>query len=369
MAVISMKEARELKDQYGTPLMAVSRRQIEDKFQILKEYLPQAKIYYAIKANACPEILGIVKACNPYFDVVSNAEIEAVRALGVIGQDMLHTHPIKKDSEIRFAIDNGISHFVFDNEYELIKFLPYRDKVKLLMRVSFPNPDCVVNLSFKFGVDPVQAVDLALKARDMGLEVAGLCFHVGSQNLNPYKYVDAITECRRIFNLLALNGLRLEILDIGGGFPVEYTEHIAPLRSYFEPISEALNRYFGNVQIIIEPGRFVVGDAVDLVLSVVGKSRRENVWWYYVDDGLYGSFSGKVFDHCDYPMISERQGEREQCIVAGPTCDSFDIVYQNSSMPRLEVDDMLVVRSMGAYTRASATNFNGYPPARIVLID
>jgi ornithine decarboxylase len=212
-------------------------------------------------------------------------------------------------------------------------------------------------------------VDLALKARELGLNVKGLRFHVGSQSLNPYKYMDAIGECRRIFNFLALKGMILEVLDIGGGFPAEYVEHIIPMRNFFEPISEALNRYFPNTRIIAEPGRFVVANAVDLILTVIGKSHRENVWWYYVDDGVYGSFSGKVFDHCDYPLLSERRGPREQCIVAGPTCDSFDIIYQNSSMPRLEIGDMLVVPSMGAYTSCSATNFNGFAPAKTIVND
>jgi len=364
-----MKEARKLKDEYGTPLMVISRRRIEERFQVLNDYLPQVQMYYAVKANPNPEILTIIKRVNPYFDVCSNAEIQTAIGLGVRGQDMIHTNPIKKEQDIRFSLERGVNWFVFDNEYELSKFVDLKDQVNLLLRVSFPNPDCVVNLSYKFGVDPAHAVDLALKARDMGIMVRGLCFHVGSQSLNPFKYVDAIRECKRIFNLLALKGMILEVLDIGGGFPAEYVEHIIPVRNFFEPIAEALNRYFPNTRIIAEPGRFVVANAVDLVLTVVGKSNRENVWWYYVDDGLYGSFSGKVFDHCDYPLLSERQGAREQCIVAGPTCDSFDIIYQNSALPRLEIGDMLVVPAMGAYTSCSATNFNGFPPARSIVID
>lgn len=366
---ISMDTARKLRDEYGTPLLVVSRRKIVEKFQLLKEYLPQVDMYYAVKANPHPEILKVIAACNPYFDVCSRNEIESVLGLGVPGDNMIHTNPIKKQQDIEHAVEQGIYWFVVDNRYELKKFIPYRDRVKLLMRLSFPNPDCVVNLSYKFGIDPEHALDLAFEARDMGLDVKGLCFHVGSQNVNPYKYVDAIVECRRIFNLLALKGMYLEVLDIGGGFPVEYLESILPMRSFFEPIKDALDRYFGNVRIIAEPGRFVVGDACDLLTSVVGKSYRNNIWWYYIDDGLYGSFSGKVFDHCDYPVLAERQGEREQCIIAGPTCDSFDIIYHNLAMPHLEIGDMLVVPCMGAYTNCSATNFNGVPPANLIVVD
>ncbi|MGE5396935.1 MAG: type III PLP-dependent enzyme [Chitinophagales bacterium] len=369
MANVNLKELRKYKEDFGTPLLVVSSKRIEEKFQILKDYLGRVKMYYAVKANPNPEILKVIKSYNEYFDVCSSHEIAQAKKLGVPGDNMIHTNPIKKEEEIIRALELGVRYFVFDNEYELQKLRPYRDRVKLLMRVSFPNPDCVVNLSYKFGVDPGNAENLALKAREAGLKVEGLCFHVGSQSLNPYKYIDAIIECRRIFNLLALKGLCLEILDIGGGFPIEYVENIIPLRNFFEPIAEALDKYFGNIEAIAEPGRFIVGDAVDLVITVIGKSKRNDVWWYYVDDGMYGSFSGKVFDHCDYSLLSERQGTREQCIIAGPTCDSFDIIYHNSAMPHLEIGDMLVIPSMGAYTSCSSTYFNGFAPARTIIID
>ena len=158
------------------------------------------------------------------------------------------------------------------------------------------------------------------------------------------------------------------MLDIGGGFPAEYVENIIPVRNFFRPIAEALNRFFPNIRIIAEPGRFLVANAVNLILTVIGKSNRANVWWYYVDDGLYGSFSGKVFDHCDYPLLAERQGDREQCIVAGPTCDSFDIIYQNSSLPGWRLAHP-GGPGYGSLYRCSATNFNGLPPAKTIVID
>ena len=231
MAIIGMDEARKLKETYGTPLMVVSRRQVEDRFQVLDDYLPQVDLYYAVKANPKQEILTIIKDCTPYFDVCSNGEIKTVKDLGIEGQDMIHTNPIKKEQDIKFSLEQGVKWFVFDNEYELHKFANYKEQANLLLRVSFPNPDCVVNLSYKFGVDPERAVDLALKAREMGLNVKGLCFHVGSQSLNPYKYVDAIAECRRIFNLLALEGMILEVLDIGG-VSGGYVENIMPAPNF-----------------------------------------------------------------------------------------------------------------------------------------
>ncbi|NSW83320.1 MAG: type III PLP-dependent enzyme [Syntrophothermus sp.] len=369
MLRLSFDEAKKLKEKWGTPLMVVSRREIGEKFAILNDYLPGVKMYYAVKANAHPDVLKTVKEFTDRFDICSPQEILAAKSIGVQSENMIHTNPVKKPEDIRFAVEQGVRWFVFDNEYELEKFKSYGSDINLLLRLSFPNPDCVVNLSYKYGVPPDEATGLVIKAAEMGLAVRGLCFHVGSQNLNPYKYTDAIAECKRVFNSLALHGIYLDYLDIGGGFPVEYIEPIMPLRRFFSPIQEALDSYFPNITVIAEPGRFIIGDAVNLVMTVVGKSKRNNVWWYYVDDGLYGSFSGRLYDHCDYLILSEREGPREQCIIAGPTCDSFDVIYHNTVMPQLEIGETLIALSMGAYTTASSSNFNGYPPARTVIVD
>lgn len=369
MFQLTFDEARQLRERFGTPLMVVSRREIAEKFSILSDYLPGVHIYYAVKANAHPNILEVVKQNTDRFDVCSAREILAVKNVGVDAANMIHTNPIKKPEDIRFAVDQGVNWFVFDNECELEKFGPYGKDINLMLRLSFPNTDCVVNLSYKYGVPAEQAADLVMKATGMGLTVRGLCFHVGSQNLNPYKYTGAIAECKRVFNYLALQGIYLDYLDIGGGFPVEYIESIMPLRNFFTPIQEALDSYFPSTTIIAEPGRFIVGDAANLILTVVGKSKRNNVWWYYVDDGVYGSFSGRLYDHCDYSIITDREGPREQCIIAGPTCDSFDVIYHNSIMPHLEAGDVLIALSMGAYTTCSASHFNGFPPARTIVVD
>lgn len=366
---LTFEEAKRLKEQFSTPLMVVSRKEIGEKFSLLSDYLPGVQPYYAVKANAHPEVLEVVKQHTPKFDICSPEEILRVKSIGVDGNNMIHTNPIKKPEDIRFALGQGVKWFVFDNECELEKFKPYEKDVNLMLRLSFPNTDCVVNLSYKFGVPADEAANLVVKATEMGLKVRGLCFHVGSQNLNPYKYTDAIAECKRVFNDLALQGIFLDYLDIGGGFPVEYIESITPLSSFFTPIQEALDSYFPATTIIAEPGRFIVGDAANLILTVVGKSKRNNVWWYYVDDGLYGSFSGRIYDHCDYTILTDRDGPREQCIIAGPTCDSFDVIYHHSVMPELHVGDTLIALSMGAYTTCSASHFNGYPPARTIIVD
>ena len=158
----------------------------------------------------------------------------------------------------------------------------------------------------------------------------------------------------------------LDTLDIGGGFPVSYVETVMPIDRFCEPIAEALEKYFDQCRVIAEPGRFLVASAVWLITQVVGKSRRGGIPWYYIDDGLYGSFSGRLFDKCDYTIQSERDGDRELCVIAGPTCDSFDVLYTDRALAPVEIGDLLIVPGMGAYTNASASTFNGFPVARLV---
>ena len=207
------------------------------------------------------------------------------------------------------------------------------------------------------------------KAHQLGLGVAGISFHAGSQNESSLKYIEALEYCRDICKKAALRGIDIEIIDIGGGFPINYLTPVLPMAQFCHPIIEYLDRYFSNYKIIAEPGRVLSGPSMTLAAKVVGKSLRNGVWWYYLDEGLYGSFSGKMYDHADYPMIVNKGGDRFNSVLAGPTCDSIDVLYENISLPLLNIGDLLVFDSMGAYTSASASNFNGFPKAKIVIVD
>jgi ornithine decarboxylase len=207
------------------------------------------------------------------------------------------------------------------------------------------------------------------EARALGMSVVGLCFHVGSQSLNPYIYVDTILVCKKIYDLCALAGIKMEVLDIGGGFPVRYVEKVMPIGKFCEPIRNALKNYFPNTRIIAEPGRAICGDGVVLVTRVIGKSVRNNVQWYYIDDGLYNSFSGRVFDQANYRIVAGRTKGFSRCILAGPTCDSFDVISSDLVLPELEIGDILLVPCMGAYTNVSATEFNLLPKAKMISIN
>lgn len=354
---------------HQTPVLFLSVNRLRETYRNLKNALPGVSLYYAVKSNSNPDIISVLNDENSFFDVCSNGEIDVIRKCGITADRCIHTHPIKRDSDIKYALDYGISVFVADNEDELEKLIPYKKQLRVLVRMSIQNPGCLVNLSHKFGVAPELTWDLVQKADKKGLSIAGISFHTGSQNENSLKYIEALEYCRDIFKRAALSGINMEIIDIGGGFPISYLRPVLPSAQFCRPINEHLERYFSSYKIIAEPGRVLCGPSMTLVSKVIGRSLRNGVWWYYLDEGMYGSFSGKMYDHADYPMFINRTGQRYTSVLAGPTCDSIDVIYENISLPLLEIGDKIVFESMGAYTTASASNFNGFPKAKIVVVE
>jgi ornithine decarboxylase len=355
--------------QHGTPSLFLSQSRLCESYRALTYALPGVELFYAVKSNAHPDIISLLAGEGSLFDVCTNGEIDILKGCGIDAKKCMHTHPIKRDADIRYALDFGIDLFVVDNEFELDKFVPYASRAKLLVRMSIQNPTCMVNLSHKFGCAPTQTYSLIEKAHGMGLTVSGISFHVGSQNESPLKYIEALDFCRDICRKAALNGINLDIIDIGGGFPINYLNPVPPVQRFCQPINEYLERYFSKYRIIAEPGRVLSGPSMVLAARIMGKSLRSGVWWYYLDEGVYGSFSGKIYDHAEYPLLVPRSGETVNSVIAGPTCDSIDVLYENIALPALEIGDVLLFDSMGAYTTASASNFNGFPKAKIVLID
>ncbi|NLG16794.1 MAG: type III PLP-dependent enzyme [Fibrobacter sp.] len=368
---MDFNKVQELVSQHGTPILFLSESRIKESYRTLNSALPGVSLYYAVKSNATREIISILDSEGSFFDVCSNGEIDVLTSCGIKADRCIHTHPIKRDSDIRYALEYGIQIFVADNEDELLKMVPYKDKLKVLIRMSIQNPGCLVNLSHKFGVAPEKTFDLIRKAHDMGLKIAGISFHAGSQNESSLKYIEALEYCRDICRRAALRGIDIEIIDIGGGFPIDYLTQVLPMASFCQPINEYLERYFTSYRLIAEPGRVLSGRSMTLAAKVIGKSMRNGVWWYYLDEGVYGSFSGKIYDHAEYPMFVARDGDgqRHNSVLAGPTCDSIDVLYENISLPLLEIGDLVVFDSMGAYTCASASNFNGFPKAKILVVE
>jgi len=368
---LASRQLAALAAEHGTPLLVLDCAAIRAQYRSLTAALPGVSLFYALKPMPHPAVVATLHELGAGFDVATTGEIALVRAQGVAGGRCIHTHPIKRGADIRAALRFGIRTFVADNPDEIRKFVPYRRRAELLLRVSFRSPSAVVDLSRKFGCEPAAVAPLLERARSLGVSVRGLSFHVGSQVADPSKYVEAIDACREVMVRAAASGLaRLDLLDIGGGFPVSYGSPAVPIGRFCRPIRRELATLPRGVRVVAEPGRFIVGPAGTCVAAVVGRAQRDGRWWYYLDDGVYGSFSGQLYDHALYPIDSlGRRGARHPSVLAGPTCDSIDVVREDIPLPNLEIGDLIAGRMMGAYTAATSTDFNFIPRARIVAVN
>jgi ornithine decarboxylase len=254
---------------------------------------------------------------------------------------------------------------------ELKKIRGYAPHAGLVLRIRVPNTGSMVELSSKFGAHPGEAVDLIMEAFSIGLVVEGLSFHVGSQCINFENYFQALQISASILKEAETRaGQRIKILDIGGGFPVKYNPKVKSFRTLARKLNSEIRRLFTpDTEILAEPGRFMVANACTLVAKVIGKAFRDGKPCYYINDGVYHTYSGQVFDHCNYPVLSFKEGEKHISAVFGPTCDAFDTITLSAELPDLEIGDLVYSENIGAYSHASSTYFNGFPPATVVHIN
>jgi ornithine decarboxylase len=370
-STLSEAEIRGLAARFGSPLLVVDCEQVRRQYHALRNALPGVDLYYALKPLPHAAVVACLRDEGAFFDLATTGEVELVKAQGIAPERCIHSHPIKRDSDIRDALRYGVTTFVADNPDEIKKFVRYRKRVELFIRVSFRSPNAVVDLSRKFGCEPSAVLGLIEMARRLGIRVRGLSFHVGSQAMAPTKYVEAIQACTNLFAEALLAGLpALDVLDIGGGFPVAYNDAVMPIEEFCQPIRDALARLPAHVRVIAEPGRFIAAPAAMAISSVMGKAKRDGQWWYYLDDGVYGSYSGQLFDHAKYPVSALREGaELFDSVLAGPTCDSIEVIDDGIQLPELQVGDLVVGRMMGAYTWATATDFNFFKRAKVVVVN
>jgi ornithine decarboxylase len=359
---------RRLVAEFGSPLLIIDCARVRQQYRKLQRALPGVDLHYALKPLPHPAVVNTVMAEGGWLDLATTGEVRLVERLGVDPARCIHTHPIKRDIDIRNALAGAVRTFVCDNPDEVRKFKPYAGQGQLLLRVSFRSPGAVCDLSRKFGCDPENALELARLAAGLGIEVRGFSFHVGSQASDAIKHVEAIEACVRLTAAARKEKLgAFDTLDIGGGFPIDYMQHAPDIGRFCAPIRQALAKLPKRVRVIAEPGRYIAGPSAIGVASVMGRAQREGHWWYYLDDGLYGSYSGQLYDHARYPVESLRSGgELKPSVLAGPTCDSIDVIAENLMLPELKAGDLVVGRAMGAYTWASASEFNFFPRATVV---
>lgn len=364
---LNKEETEALAQEYGTPLLVLSLEQIEKNYRLLRTHLPRVKVFYAIKANPHRRILELMRDLGSNFDVASDGEIMELSSLGVDGSRMIYANPMKTVNGLRACRNAGVGKMTFDSAGEIDKMARECPGATVLLRIRIDNSSAHVDLNKKFGAVREQALELLLKARDAGLDAAGIAFHVGSQTTSADPYLYALDIAREIFEEAAAAGMQLRIMDIGGGFPIPEPKVRFNLQEMLNQINARLDEDFPGVEIWAEPGRFICGTAVNLITSVIGVTERGGQPWYFLDEGLYGTFSGVLFDQWDFKLISFKEGEQVAATFAGPSCDSLDIMFRGKMTVRQEEGDLILVPICGAYTSASATTFNGFSKANFVV--
>ena len=369
----------ELARKHGTPLVAVDHDLLRRSYAGFRRHLPKVQAYYAVKANPAPEILRTLYQAGASFDVASLAEFLLVHTLiehlpdkerqDFIWDKIIYANPIKP-RETLMALNQYKPLLTYDNLEELRKIKRYAPAAGLVLRLRVPNTGSVVELSSKFGCDTGEAVGLILEAFRIGLKVEGLSFHVGSQCTNFDNFVQALNIAAAVMNEARSRGHEIKILDIGGGFPVPYDHSVKPLNVLARKINAEIDRLFAkDIEILAEPGRFLVASAATAISRVIGKAMRDGKRCYYIDDSVYHTYSGIIFDHCQYRVKALKRGTPGICTVFGQTCDGMDTIAQSEELPELEIDDLVYSEDIGAYSNASSTWFNGFAPAKVVHVN
>ena len=373
------KELLRLAKKHGTPLFVIDHAVIRRNYALFKKHLPRIMAYYAVKANPDPAIVQTLYEAGASFDVASIAELRIVNEFikdmpakerqDFIWDKIIYAHPIKAIETLQ-ELDPYKPLVTYDNFEEIKKVAGYAPHAGLCLRIRVPNTGAMVELSSKFGADPGAAVDLIAAAHDAGLTVEGLSFHVGSQTTNYNNYVQALQLSANIFAEAESRGFKLLRLDIGGGFPAPYDKQVKPFRLLAAKLNKEIDRLFApDIEILAEPGRFIIATACTSVASVIGKAVRDDKKCYYIDDGVYHTYSGMIFDHCNYPVKAFKKGPTEISAVFGPTCDALDTITLAENLPDLELGDLVYSENIGAYSHASSTWFNGFPPATVVHVN
>lgn len=378
--MIAKSLLQKLARKHGTPLFVIDHDELRKNYRAFRRHLPRVQVYFAVKANSDPAIVRTLFKEGASFDVASMPEFmivhENIKHLSAkkrqdwIWDKIIYANPTKPTETLE-KLNRYKPLVTFDNREEIYKIKQHAPNAGLALRLKVPNTGAMVELSSKFGATPGEAVDLILEADKHGLVVEGISFHVGSQTTNFENYVQGLNLTAAIFKEAQDRGYtKMNLLDIGGGFPAPYDATVKPLKDLAKLINSEIDRLFPkNIQVLAEPGRFLVASAGYAVSKIIGKAVRDGKTSYYINDGVYHTYSGVIFDHCNYPIRSFKKGPTSLCSVFGPTCDALDVISMAENLPNLERDDFVYSTNIGAYSHASATNFNGFPPAKVVHVN
>ena len=376
---MTAKIARFLEEaQPATPCLVVDLDVVRQNYLDIRRWLPVAEVFYAVKANPAPEIVSLLTGLGSNFDVASPGEIDLCLAAGASAERISFGNTIKKQRDIAYAYGKGVTLYAFDSEAELEKLAVSAPGSRVFCRILMTCDGAEWPLSRKFGCETDMARDLLVRARELGLDPYGISFHVGSQQTDVSQWDIAVGKTAMLFTELAAAGIELRMVNLGGGLPTRYRTDVPTMERYADAIMHAMTRHFGNdlPAMIIEPGRGMVGNSGILEAEVVLISRKsydEDMRWVYLDVGKFGGLAETMDEAIKY-RIETPYGDDETgpVALAGPTCDSADILYEKCGyrMPlSLKVGDKVRILSTGAYTSSySAVNFNGFAPLKTYFV-
>ncbi|KAJ2612905.1 Ornithine decarboxylase [Coemansia sp. RSA 1365] len=353
-------------------------------------HLPRVQPFFAVKCNPDPLVIKLLARLGAGFDCASKSEImQVLHEEGIGAHNIIYAHPCKPASHLRFAQAVGVSMMTFDNADELVKISQLYPEAKAVLRILTDDSQSLCQLGLKFGAAPGDVPSLLATAQQLGIDVVGVSFHVGSGCQSESAFADAVLRARRVFDQAAQFGFRLSLLDVGGGFPGRGDQSGLSFSAVADVLCSALAKHFpvgafGHVRIIAEPGRYFVASAFSLAVNVIARRKveRDEGWGfrYYVNDGVYGSFNCIMFDH-QHPqprvlmsrghLVTEHDCQEPlyESSVWGPTCDSIDCIVPSGLLPELQTGDWLVFGGMGAYTICAASRFNGFKISDLVYVD
>jgi ornithine decarboxylase len=363
-----------------TPYLIVDLDVVGQAYKLLRRYMPLAKIFYAVKANPAPEVVGLLRDLDSNFDVASRNEIDLCMERGVGAERISFGNTIKKERDIAYAFERGVRLYAFDSACELEKLARAAPGSRVFCRILVESTGAEWPLSRKFGCTPEMAVELLRQAKALGLDAYGVSFHVGSQQTKVDQWDSAIERAAKMFWALAETDINLRMVNVGGGFPAKYRGDVPGVAQYANAVMGAITRYFGNdlPEIIIEPGRSLVGDAGVIhseVVLISRKAENDEKRWVYLDVGKFNGLAETMDEAIRYRIKTPYEGTgiaSGPVVLAGPTCDSADILYEKSRyrMPLdLKVGDRIEILATGAYTSSYASvNFNGFTPIKTYCI-
>ncbi len=360
------------------PVLVVDLDVVRDNYNAFAKALPDTRVFYAVKANPAPEVLSLLASLGSCFDTASVAEIEMVLAAGATADRISYGNTIKKERDVARAFELGVRLFAVDCQAEVEKIARVAPGAKVFCRILCDGAGAEWPLSRKFGCEPSMAVDVLEHAHRLGLQAHGISFHVGSQQRDPKAWDKALASAAAIFRESAERGIGLSMVNLGGGFPTKYLKKVPGVKTYGSTIFQALRKHFGNriPDTIIEPGRGMVGNAGVIEAEVVlvsKKSEADKLRWVYLDIGKFGGLAETMDEAIRYAIKTPRDGAPlEPCVLAGPTCDSADVMYEKEPylLPvSLEIGDKVLIEGTGAYTATySSVAFNGFPPLKTIHI-